>query len=314
MVFKLAQAPKTIFGTSSGEFINGTAGDDSIMALAGDDIIWGGSGNDGIDGGVGTDTVIFSGNYANYSITQNAITQAFTLTDLRSGSPDGIDVIYNVENFYFADSSYSAGNLINFAPSALTLVGGTLAENSRAGALVGTLKGLDPNKGDVLTYSLLDTAGGRFVVNATTGAITVATGAVLDFETTPQFTLTARVTDNRGLTYDKAFTVNLTNVNEAPTDLTLTGGTIAENSANGTVVGTMQGTDPDAGSVLTYSLTNNAGGKFVIDASTGVITVAQGAVLDFETTPKITISGKVTDQGGLSFDLGFNISQTGVFS
>ena len=307
-----APAYTTFTGTAAGEFIFATSGNESIAALGGNDVIFGIGGNDTIDGGAGSDIVQYTGSYANYSITQDAITKSFTITDLRSGAPDGTDVVFNVESFYFADGSFSATTLINQAPNGLTLTGASIAENSKAGTLLGTLKGSDPNPGDTLTYSLIDSAGGRFVVNATTGAITVANGAVLDFETTPTLALTARVTDNRGLSYDKIFTINLTNVNEAPTALTLNGGTIAENSAAGTVVGTVKGIDPDAGAVLTYSLTNNAGGKFVIDANTGVITVAQGAVLDFETTPQLTIAAKVTDQAGLSFTKNLVVSLTNV--
>jgi hypothetical protein len=68
--------------------------------------------------------------------------------------------------------------------------------------------------------------------------------------------------------------------NSAPTDLTLSGGSVAENSAAGTTVGTVAGVDSNAGDSLTYSLVNSDGGRFAVDASTGVITLA-GAV-DYE--------------------------------
>ena len=42
--------------------------------------------------------------------------------------------------------------------------------------------------------------GGAFAIDPTTGAITVANAAALDFETTPSFTLTVQVTDAGGLT------------------------------------------------------------------------------------------------------------------
>jgi CubicO group peptidase (beta-lactamase class C family) len=49
---------------------------------------------------------------------------------------------------------------------------------------------------------------------------------------------------------------------------------VAENAANGVVVGlTAQASDPD-GDPVTYSLSNNAGGRFAIDPSTGIVTVA----------------------------------------
>jgi hypothetical protein len=54
--------------------------------------------------------------------------------------------------------------------------------------------------------------------------------------------------------------------------------TVVENSAIGTTLGiTALASDPDGTDVVTYSLTNDAGGRFAIDANTGVVTVA-GAI------------------------------------
>ena len=117
----------------------------------------------------------------------------------------------------------------NSAPTNATLNGGSVAKNVANGTAVGTVVGVDPDVGAVLTYSLTDNAGGRFAINATTGQVTVANGTLLNFEAAASHSVTVRVTDQGGLTFDKAFTVNVTNVNEAPTNATLSGGSIAEN-------------------------------------------------------------------------------------
>jgi len=57
--------------------------------------------------------------------------------------------------------------------------------------------------------------------------------------------------------------------------------------------------DLDADS-LTYSLTDDAGGRFAIDATTGQITVADGTLLDYEDASQHSVKVKVTDSGGLS--------------
>ncbi|MDP1357523.1 cadherin repeat domain-containing protein, partial [Klebsiella pneumoniae] len=49
---------------------------------------------------------------------------------------------------------------------------------------------------------------------------------------------------------------------------------------------------------LIYSLTDDAGGRFQIDAKTGVVTVKDGTKLDFETASSHTIIAHVSD--GLS--------------
>jgi len=190
-----------------------------------------------------------------------------------------------------------------------TLSGGSVAENSANGTVVGTVHGVDSLAGSaVLTYALLDDAGGRFAIDANTGVITVANGTLLDFETATSHGIQVQVTDQSGASFTKAFSLSVTNVNEAPTNETLTGGSVVANSANGTVVGTVHGVDPDAGSILTYALVDNAGGAFAINSGTGVITVADGTKLDFATGASRVIDVRVTDQGGLSFDKAFNIA------
>ena len=65
------------------------------------------------------------------------------------------------------------------------------------------------------------------------------------------------------------------------------GGSVAENAVNGTATGTVTGADPDAGATLSYSLTNDAGGRFAINATTGAITVANGTLLNYRPRPRI---------------------------
>ena len=57
------------------------------------------------------------------------------------------------------------------------------------------------------------------------------TAPLLDYESATSHAITVRVTDQAGLTFDKTFTIKVTNINEAPTNATLSGGTVAENSA-----------------------------------------------------------------------------------
>jgi Ca2+-binding RTX toxin-like protein len=201
---------------------------------------------------------------------------------------------------------------VNEAPTNATLTGGSVAENAATGTVVGSVAGVDPDAGATLTYALTDNADGRFAIDATTGQITVADGALLNYESVASHNVTVRVTDQGGLTFDKSFTLNVTNVNEAPTGATLTGGSVAENAANGAVVGTVAGGDPDAGAVLTYSLTDDAGGRFAINATTGQITVANGTLVDYETATSHAITVHVVDQGGLAFDKVFTIAVTDV--
>ena len=64
--------------------------------------------------------------------------------------------------------------------------------------------------------------------------------------------------------------------------------------------------------MLSYTLTNNAGGRFAIDRHTGVITVADGTRLDFENAKTHDITVKMSDPSGLSFTTTYTIHVTDV--
>ena len=178
-------------------------------------------------------------------------------------------------------------------------------ENAANGTVVGTVAASDPDPGDTLTYAITGgNTGSTFAINASTGQITVNNSSALDFETTPTFNLTVEVTDSGapGLTDTATVTINLNDLNETPiiNDQSFS---VNENAANGTVVGTVVASDPDAGDTLTYAITGgNTGGAFAINANTGQITVNNSSALDFETTPTFNLTVQVTDSGTPGLD------------
>ena len=93
--------------------------------------------------------------------------------------------------------------------------------------------------------------------------------------------------------------ITVTAVNDAPT-ITNQSLSVAENSANGTVVGTVAASDPE-GDILTSSITaGNTGTAFAINSSTRQLTVADASQLDFEATPSFILTVRVRDTAGLS--------------
>jgi trimeric autotransporter adhesin len=204
-----------ILGFDGDDLVSGGAGDDRLEARAGADTLNGGAGNDTLIGGDGNDVAVYLGRKADYTITQVSFGR-FSVVDRRQSAPDGSDMLVDIQSVRFADGeTMLVPSLVNRAPTGLSMTGGTIAENAAAGGAVATLSGTDPDAGATLTYRLLDDAGGRFVVDARTGRITVKSGAVLDFETTPALTLRARVTDQGDLSLDKTFTISLGNIRGA---------------------------------------------------------------------------------------------------
>src|SRR5262249_49781575 len=73
---------------------------------------------------------------------------------------------------------------------------------------------------------------------------------------------------------------------------------IAENSANGSVVGTVVASDIDSGQSLTYVLNSSTlDGAFAINARTGQISVANVALLNYEAVQSVTLGVTVADSG-----------------
>ena len=94
----------TLIGTWDDNVLKGNDGDDDLFGGDGDDDLIGGGGNDRLNGGDGEDTAVFSGNRADYEIDF----EAGKITDLREGSPDGMDMYEEVEFLEFADRTISA--------------------------------------------------------------------------------------------------------------------------------------------------------------------------------------------------------------
>ncbi|MBP0003299.1 MAG: cadherin-like domain-containing protein [Cyanobacteria bacterium SBC] len=90
----------------------------------------------------------------------------------------------------------------------------SLAENSPDNTVIATLDAIDPDNDTPLVFSLIDNGGGRFSING--NQLVVANSALLDFETVPSIGITIRVSDPGGLSFDEAFTVELTNAQDPP--------------------------------------------------------------------------------------------------
>gem|GEM_PF-241924 len=105
-------------------------------------------------------------------------------------------------------------------------------------------------------------------------------------------------------------TANEGGVNEAPTDITLSSTSVAENLPAGTAVGTLTSADPNSGNTFTYSLVSGAGsdnnGSLTISGNTLQTAVS----FDYETQNSYSVRIRSTDQGGLSVEKVFSLSVT----
>ncbi|MDZ4848086.1 MAG: cadherin domain-containing protein, partial [Pirellulaceae bacterium] len=174
--------------------------------------------------------------------------------------------------------------------------GNVYSFNIANGQIVGSLSTNDSNPAIGYTYTLLDNAGGRFALQG--NQVIVSDASKLDFEQSGSHNITVKVTDPNANTFTKVIPINITGVNEPPRDITVVGSSVVENSATGTLVSTLGAADQDAGSSFTFTLLDNAGGRFATSGNT--IVVANGSLVDFETNSSHSILVRVTDNTGLS--------------
>jgi gliding motility-associated-like protein len=231
-----------------------------------------------------------------------------TLTAQQTGT-----VVYTITATNTGGSTTGTVTLIyNTAPTDVALSSTSVAENAASGTTVGTLSATDSDAGDTFTYTLVSGTGSTDNASFTIAGSTLRTAAVFDFETKSSYSVRVRVTDAGGLTFEKAFTIGVTNVNEAPTNISASASSVAENAASGTTVATLSATDIDAGDTFTYTLVSGTGdtdnASFAITGST----LSTAAVFDFETKSSYSIRVRVTDAGGLSFEKVFTIGVTDV--
>ena len=84
---------------------------ENAIGGAGNDTFTGNRVNNVIDGRGGTNTFVETGIHTNYSFRQ-LNTGDIQIIDLRSGSPDGVDQVRNIQNVQFADGTFAIRDLL----------------------------------------------------------------------------------------------------------------------------------------------------------------------------------------------------------
>ncbi len=174
-------------------------------------------------------------------------------------------------------------------------------ENSVTDILVGSLTATDPDSGSNITYTLTDSAGGRFkIAGPAQSQIFVDNGGLLDFETDASHTITVRATDSELHTLDEVFTIAVTNLNEAPLIGTSVGSPFPFNST--TSVSGIALSDPDSGPEDVTATFQIAVGTLHLDDSGGLATKVTGNdSTALSVTAPIADINAVLAAGGLTF-------------
>jgi type IV pilus assembly protein PilY1 len=192
---------------------------------------------------------------------------------------------------------------VNDVKPAITLAQSfDVAEDVLNGTVVGAAAATD---GDVsaTTFTWSETGGpnaGRFDIDST-GTISIADNSGFDFDTPPDsYTYSVSVSDGLNISATETITINLTDVNEfLPVVTAAQSFAIAEDTANGAVVGAAAATDGDASTVFVWAQASGPNAnRFNIDSG-GSITVEDNSAFDFE-SPTTFYIYRVTVSDGVN--------------
>ena len=180
------------------------------------------------------------------------------------------------------------------------------AENLPIGTVVGTLSSTCLNPSNTFIYWVGGLNWGSFTISGNQ----LKTSAIFNYESKSSYSIRIRSTDAVGQWFEKDFTINVTDVNERPTNISLSASSVTENQPVGTVVGLLSSSDIDAGNTFTYTLVSGTGST---DNSSFTISGNQlrtAASFDYHTKSSYSILVRTTDQGGLYREKTFTISVT----
>ncbi|CAL1533863.1 unnamed protein product, partial [Lymnaea stagnalis] len=192
----------------------------------------------------------------------------------------------------------------------------SIQENTLAFVVV--LSAVDQDLSQTHVFNILNQPADNFIIVGKELKLSSA----LDFETSPTVSLTLEVSDSGSpaYKYKKTITANVLDVNEPPSDVKLLNNKVEENSVDGTLVGTLQTTDPDNKDGFVYSLLDSANGKFRIqDDKILVVSPEQctpsqqkSCSLNYEIQKLYTVRVMVKDNGfpkqSSSFDLKIEVT------
>ncbi|WP_420315641.1 FG-GAP-like repeat-containing protein [Ekhidna sp.] len=242
----------------------------------------------------------FSVNGNNLVLTRDVSTEEFPTLNILLAADDG-------ENIYQQAYTLTV-NQVNVAPTAISAPA-SFDEGTAAGTSIGTLSATDDGV-ESISFALAigdgsnDADNGSFIIDGDQLIITEASS----FEAKPSYNVYISASDIDG-TIEQAFTINVNDLNQAPTGITLSSTTIEENVAAGTAIATLDATDANISDEHEFELVAGDGSndsdnnKFVIEGDQLIIKQNSS----FETQPSYNIYLQASDSEG-SVEQAFTIT------
>ena len=158
-------------------------------------------------------------------------------------------------NNSFTSSFVVYVNDLNRTPTDIGVSSLTFPESVSASSTIATISAVDSNTSDTHVFTLVDGDGSNDADNSsfTISGTSLIINNTPDYETKSSYNIYINAYDGAN-NFAKAFTVSVTDINEAPTDIGLTSNTITENASPSTVVGTFSSVDLDTTDTPSFTL------------------------------------------------------------
>ena len=192
---------------------------------------------------------------------------------------------------------------VNESPTDISITGIGIDEGVAVGSIVGSLLSTDEDEtSSIFSYALVAGTNANDNDKFEIVGDQLKSKAIFDFESKSSYRVHVRTTDEAGLAFTKLLMIKVNNVNESPTDLTVSTTAFNENVPIGTIVAALGCSDPDKNGAFSYSLVAGDGDRdnqvFLISGNSIKVNVAT----NFEIQKFYSVRLRVTDQGGLFFE------------
>jgi hypothetical protein len=175
----------------------------------------------------------------------------------------------------------------------------SLDENAPRGTVVGLVDAYDLDIGQILSFSI---AGGNdegtFSIDSASGLVVVEDPAQLDYEMHTQLSFTVKVADDGDPVLESTanVTVSLKDINEFAPVMEDQAFDVEEGAAAGTLVGTLDASDPETQQALMFFILNgNEAGVFSLGDQTGELSVLNSEAIDYQLNPQFLLTVMVRD-------------------
>jgi gliding motility-associated-like protein len=185
-------------------------------------------------------------------------------------------------------------------PTSIALSQRLLLENQPSGTTAGTLSSIAPDPNAIFTYTLVTGTGSTDNNKFSIQGNIIHTLSAFDYETQQNFNIRVRTSTQYGASLEQAFTIVLTDVNEAPTLADINNQTICFTPAQQSVPLSGITPGPETHQTTTVSVSSSNNNLF---STLGVGNVNNGnAILNYRIangqSGTATITVTVTDNGG----------------